>query len=1256
MRWRACLAGTAAIVAAAAAPALAWDGQGQPNDPQYAPAESNPLAYCINDEQTDLFSFIPKCTPLAKDPEGSAGMFIDQAWARFGAGRPDVRIAYIEGGPNWHDPLARQELATRTYLNTGELPLPERADGSTCASYDCNGDGQVNVADYAGDPRVKRLNGDITPQDLIAAFGHCQISNHRIGPKGCPPSGHFDNDRDGYANDISGWNFQHFTDDPTSPDSTYPHSDQQMQKAAAEGNNGAGGVGVCPSCMIIPVKAGDEALDRSDRLAESIFFAVDQGASAMILETADLGYSHFTKAALDYAYRKGVVVVQSSNDFDSSDHQGSMFWAHVWPGNAVVSDGTGTVPASTHTDRLATSFRERSNYTSFGPKNLFSGSSQDGSTSGTDPVLAGIAALLQSYSRDATAQHLISSPLDAGEVKQVVLSTVSPIDDPTLGWPGKPGATFNIQYGYGRPNALRALEAVQANRIPPVPDIEGPDWYSLYDPARTRSVPISADIEARRAHRFSYVVQYGLGPDPTEAQFTTIAHGSVNGTHLSGRVGTLDLSRIPASFWRRPFGYTNDLSSTEQYDVTIRIRVTDDRGLTGEDRRAIYAYDDPSWAPHFPLALGLGKESQPELAALNGTRRLDLVFGDSDGLVHAIDPASGRELPGWPAKTRRVDGQLAGTPAAKAGAVPLAREPVFSPAAVGDLRGDGEQDVVVTSSDGRVYAFDRHGKLLPGFPQSVGVEALGSPVPSPAAPYTRPPSMGAAAAPVLVHLPGSSSKLDILQAAWDSKLYAFDAHGHEVAGWPVTVQVPAGTRPELGYSDVNDAKIVATPTLANLEGDGRLEIVVKSQQWSYQTGATGTGGPGPGSRFYVQAIWPDGNRHSGGPVVPGWPAQLQGVLGYYGTAQDWITEGGDSASAADIDGSGRDSVIQPTVLGLPWVISSNASARPLAPQPTLSPGDLAGLAAVGQGLAGRPPSPATLGAVPTLDIATTPVGFTTSGVFARFGGKLSWLSGGSDLATLSGLLQPGKAARITNFMRAYDPASGAMASGFPAPMMGLPFLTAPSVADVAGSGQPDVVNAEDSNNVVAFDASGNPVPGWPKFTGGWTVWTPAIGDVYGDGHNEVVASTREGELFVWRTPGRSSSSEAWNWHQDDWHTGRYGTDTRPPVAPQELTRVSRTRVCWSAPGEDWSVGRAARYELRAFASRPAPAGFTRGRAVGGVPTPAPSGTQQCASVPASARVVALRAVDHSGLVSLPAVAGHPAKRRPRGRAAPRFTG
>jgi hypothetical protein len=1192
--------------AVALANSATWNGKSEPNDPGYDAAEHDPLTKCINDEEWFLFSFMPKCAPAAKDPENASGMSVDKAWAQFSAGRPDVKMAYVEAGINWHDPTARKELADRSYINTGELPKPEHADGSTCSSYDCNGDGVVNVADFANDPRIHKpyINGDLTPEDLIVAF-----SNGK------------DDDGNGYVDDISGWNFMHDNNDPATGDSGYLHSDNQMERGVAEGDNGVAGIGVCPKCMVIPIKGGDEALDRTDRVARAIYFAVDSGATVVNLERAELGYSDLTKAAMEYAWKKGVVVTGSSNDFDSMDHQTSTFWPHMWPGNGLQADQSGAVGSTAHADHLTTSYRERSNETSFDEHSLFSVPNIGGSTSESAPTQAGVAMLVASEGRNAAEQGKIDGALDAGEIMQVVRSTASNIDDPNLGWPGKPGATFNIQYGYGRPNVLKADQAVAANRIPPVPSIESPGWYALFDPTRQTKIPIAADIEARRAESFTYKVQYGLGPDPTEAEFHTIKNGSVSGTSLKGTIATLDLSQIPRSYWDKPFHHSTDLSSTTQYDVTIRIQATDERGNMGEDRRAVDVFHDPTLRAGFPLKLGQGNESQPVMADLQGTGKLDLVFGDASGTLRALDP-DGHELPGWPVHMSQLELGLADTPAGRAGAVPTAYDPVITPAAIGDLNGDGTQDVVFTSTSGRVYAFDAHGHLLPGWPKEVGAEAAPYPVPPPDRPYVRPPSMGAAATPVLVHLPGSSSKLDVLQAAWDGKLYAFDASGHDVPGWPVDAQLPTADRPQSPFTDVHDYKLISTPTLADLDGDGTPEIVVKSQEFAYSNDPV-SGGLGPGSQFYELAYYADGNDHPGGALVKGWPVKMQGTFGYYGSAQDWITEGGDSPSAADVDGDGKDEVFQSTFLGVPQGIK-DGGAHPIVPQP-------------GAGVLSAPVPPG-VNRLPTADVAAAPVGFSTSGVFARFGSSgLSYLSGGTDLATMSALLHNGIAQRITNFMRAYNAQTGAGLPGFPSAMMGLAFLTAPAVADISGDGKPDVINAEDSSNVVGFDSSGQPVPGWPKFTGGWTVWTPAVGDIDGDDHNEVAATTREGYLFVWNTPGKASSNEAYSWHQDNWHTGLYGTDTRPPSPPGGLHFDGTGKVCWTAPGDDWHVGTAKSYELRAFSSKPAPERFaSSGSAQGGAPAPAAAGTEQCAAVPSSARVIGVRAGDHAGLLSYPA--------------------
>src|SRR5581483_10606631 len=136
-----------------------------------------------------------------------AGFNAAGAW-KATRGRPDALIAILDDGIDWSGRGLREQI----HLNTGELPYPGHADGSSCGTYDCNGDGVVNVEDFKQDPRVSLSwsgregpSGLITAQDLLHAFGDCQISAHAIVQ--CVSGGHFDNDGNGFANDIAGWNF-----------------------------------------------------------------------------------------------------------------------------------------------------------------------------------------------------------------------------------------------------------------------------------------------------------------------------------------------------------------------------------------------------------------------------------------------------------------------------------------------------------------------------------------------------------------------------------------------------------------------------------------------------------------------------------------------------------------------------------------------------------------------------------------------------------------------------------------------------------------------------------------------------------------------------------------------------------------------------------------------------------------------------------------------------------------------------------------
>ena len=77
----------------------------------------------------------------------------------------------------------------------------------------------------------------------------------------------------------------------------------------------------------------------------------------------------------------------------------------------------------------------------------------------------------------------------------------------------------------------------------------------------------------------------------------------------------------------------------------------------------------------------------------------------------------------------------------------------------------------------------------------------------------------------------------------------------------------------------------------------------------------------------------------------------------------------------------------------------------------------------------------------------------------------------------------------------------------------------------------------------AYNANGKEAGGWPKFVGGWVIASPAVGDADNDGKTDIVAATREGNLFLWHTNGKYCSKNIdWKkFHHDEMNTGNYNT-------------------------------------------------------------------------------------------------------------------
>lgn len=1019
--------------------------------------------------------------------DGPSGMDLTTAWAKT-KGDPAVVIAYVEGGINWHLSEAAH-LVDHIFVNWHVTPVPCRgvslavatmavggrfepchtAYSSNPADYDVDGSGVINAAQWKGDPRVVDSNGNgyIDPEDLIAAFS---------AEPGADPA-------NAYPHDISGWNFYRDDNDPATADATYSHSDDQMLNSMA----------ACPNCMIMPVKAGAEALDSTDELAQAWLFACQQGVSVIDSVTADLGYSTFMRQVIAYCASRGVAMVEASNDFDSTDHQGGMFWPDVVPGNGVVPDNAGTAWT-------------RSDYTSWGPHNMFSVAGAQ-TTSESTSTLGGLIGLLLSWG----LQSGLSPPLTGSEAVQVLRETARPVTDADLPWPGSPG-DWNLQYGYGIPDLAAAMTALSRGDIPPVASITSPQWYSVEDPTTTADVAITGDISAARSQAFSWTLQVGLGAQPGADAWTTIGEGNGKGGY-SGLLGELDLSKVPRSFWSAQYhlSSTKELETTEQYAVTLRLVVTDAQRRGGIDRRAVNVVHDPTWIAGFPMAMGSSGESQPALVDLQGRGQSDLVFGTADGYIDAIDPATGQELPGWPAHTDLVPVRE-GAP----GVAP-AHQAIFSDVAVGDLDGSGRLSVVATTLSGQVYVFDCHGQLEPGWPQAMDTRQARVAIPRPALAYTRPPVPGSFGAPVLVHMEGPPNQVDVVAAGTDGAIHAWAPSGQTLQGWPVTPpEPPAASSPPPGYVTVDDQTLVATPTVAYLQGRDQPPDIVEASQVSETRGD----GIQPLPFAFVYAYTAEGKP------VSGWPVRIPGLVEDYDSALQFVLEGADTAVAADVVGTGADQVIVGAAASAPVLIDSHGFI--VGTYLSTAPG--------GSSIAARD---LAAGQVPPGTLADLPVAAASSGAIGRLRPVAFYAqpeTGG--LSTVGALEADNSGLSVDNYAVAYAATSGAALLGFPAAAQGLDFFGSPVVCPVGDGPEPDVVQGGDSNTIVAVNPTGGEAPGFPKWTTGWTFYGPTCGSLTATGQVDLVAVTREGYVMAWSTHGTQAADVQWpRWHHDDANTG-----------------------------------------------------------------------------------------------------------------------
>ena len=226
-----------------------------------------------------------------------------------------------------------------------------------------------------------------------------------------------------------------------------------------------------------------------------------------------------------------------------------------------------------------------------------------------------------------------------------------------------------------------------------------------------------------------------------------------------------------------------------------------DVGLAGHPAYEVWAWNAEDGTPlggYWPVTMNKFCWATPCLADLDHDGLDEVIVPCANGYLYVFGPDGSGFL--------NPDGTFASLEASWA----------YASAAVADIDGDHDLEIIVPSRSDNVYCFNPDGSTVPGWPVNLGADVRTS---------------------VAVGDVNGDGPMEVVVGANTNEMYLLSSDGHVFPNWPINCTLAPDDFP-------------ASPTLADLDGNGDLEIIQPSVEGLIH-------------------VWT-----MEGDVFPGWPQQL----------------------------------------------------------------------------------------------------------------------------------------------------------------------------------------------------------------------------------------------------------------------------------------------------------------------------------------------------------------------------------------------